>query len=75
MALGRTELSAPAELLPVTSPRPDGRHLLVSVDFGARVHTLDVDEPAAVGWTPEECVQFLGTENLSGAVSGPQFAT
>ncbi len=44
MALGRTELSAPAELLPVTSPRPDGRHLLVSVDFGARVHTLDVDE-------------------------------
>ena len=48
---------------------PDGRHLLVSGDFGARVHTLDIDELLDLArsrllrwWTPEECFQFLSVE-------------
>ncbi|MDH3540104.1 MAG: winged helix-turn-helix domain-containing protein [Acidimicrobiia bacterium] len=48
---------------------PDGTHLLVSGDFGARVHTLDIDELLDLArsrllrpWTPEECFQFLSME-------------
>ena len=48
---------------------PDGRHLLVAGDFGARVHVVHEDNLVELArsrllrwWTAEECFQFLHTE-------------
>jgi WD40 repeat protein/serine/threonine protein kinase/DNA-binding SARP family transcriptional activator len=48
---------------------PDGRGLLVSGDFGARIYVVHEDDLIALAesrllrwWTPVECFQFLGLE-------------
>ena len=48
---------------------PDGKHLLVSGDFGARIYVIDENELIELAharllrwWTPDECFQFLGSQ-------------